>query len=863
MSSIARPPDPCLVAILLIVRSRAGPRLVFHYPPNPLNENGVKPTPASASATKGRRSSRSKATPGGRSTESSSSSDSGVSSDEDDEEVHSYLANSAVSGRRGSTFGLVGGGGGGGGGGADDTIAASASSVGGDSQRPGSLGSGRASAKRRDRGGVSEDAEDEQIGSGGGGGNSDRPESASQGINAGPSWGTFLGLPAVIWEKLLSPTRAWHKRRFEVGVNDLAFIGWPVFVRDDGTWRKQRRKKKKPRADWEGGELGHNENAADTQGEEGGGDLGLESTTDKQVTPSSGSSTTQTGNTNDGREDSPDTDKDSMTMFNVVFVLDPPLLEYSLRIREIYDNIIKKFSKALKWEQARTNYIWRESQRISMIKEKAKELQVPANNLYSELLSQSSLARAISIVFNSISASKIASVPLNQQVSISLQIPPLTSTAYLPGPTDISYPGLWLTTADSVTPSDDMAGGENEAAPHQVLAKHFALLLLDNEATILKDIEASGGALAPTLAHYIRHSKPTKSFAQISVSSGISLSTIQMLASHLVYWRRARAIPPIHQRDTYIVSPNCDLSKLDVATVAYAQAFPTLPSLPKMLAALSGTPRPYGNFIPSKDHKETYFAIVAWLLRGGWITQLRAFARVKVPPEIKMAVERAVRKEEIDRYLLQSKNPSSMSGEDGTSDEENENGDISTPDDDYDETASSPSSSSSSSLASHGSGDMTPIPLPPITEESLYLSHSILDQTIRLNISSLIPYPHRASAVESRWLDEIMMRFPEAPAEPNQHHRRGSDVSPGSKVLITDGSKTDALNRADLYVRKYWPIFLKYFNGSDAFEKIPVRENLKRKLVWHLLMRLGLVTGQQSSLDLDPREQVLVSFRHW
>ena len=60
-------------------------------------------------------------------------------------------------------------------------------------------------------------------------------------------------------------------------------------------------------------------------------------------------------------------------MFNVVFVLDPPLLEYSVRTRELYDNVIKKFAKALKWEQARTNYVWKEAQRILHIKERAKE----------------------------------------------------------------------------------------------------------------------------------------------------------------------------------------------------------------------------------------------------------------------------------------------------------------------------------------------------------------------------------------------------------------------------------------------------------------------------------------------------------
>jgi hypothetical protein len=181
----------------------------------------------------------------------------------------------------------------------------------------------------------------------------------------------------------LSPSRAWHKRRFEVGINDLAFIGWPVFVREDGTWRKQRRKKKKKRrAEWEGGELGHNENAEDApddeDGDAGGGGLlaaSTETLSPRQMTfpeakRASGSSSKAARSSVDCVDGD---DKDSMTMFNVVFVLDPPLLEYSIRTREVYDNIIKKFAKALKWEQARTDYVWREAQHISHLKEKAKE----------------------------------------------------------------------------------------------------------------------------------------------------------------------------------------------------------------------------------------------------------------------------------------------------------------------------------------------------------------------------------------------------------------------------------------------------------------------------------------------------------
>lgn len=428
---------------------------------------------------------------------------------------------------------------------------------------------------------------------------------------------------------------------------------------------------------------------------------------------------------------------------------------------------------------------------------------------------------------------------LSPHVSISLQIPPLTSTPYLPTPTDTAYPGLWLTTADSLTPADDSVPSE-AAPPHQVLAKHFALLLLDNEATILKDVEASGGALGPALAHYIRCSKPTKSFAQISASSGIPLSHIQLLASHLVYWRRARAIPPLHQRDTYIVSPNCDLSKLPAATAAYAAAFPTLPSLPKMLSALSGTPRPYGSLIPSKDHKETYFAILAWLMRGGWVTQLRSFARVKVTPEIKMAVEAALRKEEMEKRLAEIK-PSLPPSEERK-------------EDDSDEDDSSSSSSSSSSLASQESGQETPIPgrYGKKKDEARDL-HSLPNRDPHLTTSSLILFPHRASPLESRWLDEIMARFPDHPRL--ETTSKGS-ASTGAAVEGDDSGLHDSL-------KKYWPTFIKYFNGHDALEKIPVREGLKRKVVWQILTRMGLTTSQNTGIELDPREKVLVSVRHW
>ncbi len=125
----------------------------------------------------------------------------------------------------------------------------------------------------------------------------------------------------------------------------------------------------------------------------------------------------------------------------------------------------------------------------------------------------------------------------------------------------------------------------------------------------------------------------------------ISLRRIQVLSRHLIYWRRARAIPPLHQRDTYIVSPNADLRELPTAAVAYAARFPSLPSLPKMLALLSGHPRAFSTLIPSKDHREAYLDILAWLMKGGWVTQLRVFAWVRVPRAIRLQVRATMAEE--------------------------------------------------------------------------------------------------------------------------------------------------------------------------------------------------------------------------
>ena len=364
---------------------------------------------------------------------------------------------------------------------------------------------------------------------------------------------------------------------------------------------------------------------------------------------------------------------------------------------------------------------------------------------------------------------------LTPNLSFSLQIPVATSISILPTPTSPQLPGLWLTTATSV------AGNDQVQTTGSQLAAHFALLLLSDLPTILADVNATGSPIAAPLTHYLRVSTPTKSFLQISQTSGIPLGDIQFLASHLIYWRRARAVPPLHQKDTYIVSPNADMKKLRSQSSTYSKLFPSLPALPKMLNLLSATPRPYSTLIPSKDHKQAYIEILTWLMRGGWVTQLRTFAWIRVSAEIQKAVTQELEDEE------RNKQPNSAAGE---YNEHNRNEDAVKID--------------------AGEGDLPSGYLsPPHSTFSSRSSTTINRTAIPLQTAGLtnqspvfIINPTRASGIESRYLSTISA---------DMFSMHGQEVS-------------DA-----------WQKCLKYINGQHALEKIAVREGWKRKKVSELL----------------------------
>ncbi|KAK4997406.1 Nitrogen permease regulator 3 [Elasticomyces elasticus] len=762
------PPNPSLLAILLVIKSRIGPRFVFHYPQNP------SPTQSHSTSTWH-----------GGSTLSSTSSD---SSGDDD-------SPSSASGTDSGDDGL-----------AKDGGATSRTR--------------RTMRSMRESEPDDEDDEDDGLGSDNerdrerrASGNSRRAVEDRESGRGERAWERVLGYATDGLEKLLSPPRGFHKRRWEVSLEDLVFLGYPVFANEEGGWEKRKRKRRTGKGSEEdsdgqtGDKRDHNDSLHAKKDKEesvlsprsitwgelqsspvqspmsalaiteqnphgtGGQDTQGKPSAASQSYSSQGATSEKSASTASGNGS-----MDDMTMFNVVFVLNPPALEHHVRVLEMYENVVKKFSKALKFEQIRSGYVWTEAKKIVTMKLQAKE---------------------------------------NER----------------------QMPGLWLTTATMIDDDDvDTA-----------LSPHSALLLLEDKEVLLKEIEGDAKQLSAPLAFLIRENLPTKSLQKMSVILNMSLSDIQFLARHLIYWRRARAVPPLHQKDTYIVSPNADMRRLGTAAELYAQKFSALPSLPRMLQLLSGTPRPYGAFHPSKDHRPAYMEILAWLLRGGWVTQLRTFGWVKVSPEVMATVAAEMMKEaalsiaSADDAIRAVRKAEDVSNEErhsnGTENNSSEEwpsrshsimspqltGLLTAPRPDSD-AGSISSDRTAVPVHSQISSPLPPRPSPLGAKDDVEFLTSLDDTddplpaaevpTRTLYDASLILSPHKANTEESRWLAHIRASF------------------------------------ADEELRELWPMLYKYFDGNRALEEIAPREGMKRS-------RVGVLINKLREADC------LMVVRHW
>ncbi|KAF2804861.1 uncharacterized protein BDZ99DRAFT_467106 [Mytilinidion resinicola] len=829
------PPSSTLHTILLVTKSRSlGPRLVFHYPP-------ASPSAASLAAN----------TPAAwYGTATSTSDDTDSSSSDWDSSTEDGAGDDEEAGSRASGSGRAGG----------------SRSVHSHRTRLTAGGFRTLEGFDEDDDGLGDDMNGDSSRKGNGLGREGKDGGKAE-------WETVLGFKMDALEKMLTPGKSFNKRRFELGVEGIVFVGAPMFVRDDGGWKKGRRYgNKEMRARMGPDAVNEANNSKGFDQDEG---VGLdEPDSEKFIYPegfepgyghglmSGAASGAVSEAGSDTRSQSTNGSTPDMTMFNIVFVLNPPALEYQLRVKEMYDNVGRKYAKALKYEQAKFDYVWKESKKIMAMKTGAIENGEPMSLAWHKIISSSPLAKSIATIYDSISNDKIAHVHLDATFDTSFQIPQAVSTPYIPSAMEPQMPGLWLTTANIV----------NDDEPELNFTQHYALLLLEDTETLVKELERD--AKDNAIAFYIRSVTPTKSLHKLSIAHSIPSQDIQYIAGHLVYWRRARLIPPLHQRDTYIVSPNADMRALKQAVSAYAARFPTLPSLPEMLHRLSGPPRPYANYIPSPDHRQVYMEILAWLMRGGWVTQLRTFAWVRVPVEIKAQVAATMEREASLKKAAEME--AARHGED--------NDPIASVGDSILSSGESGHMKKSSLLS--GNWPATPVRRSPHNEDTEAMEASTIisprlqpyrsparpssDAGSTSSYATTVPatssaavatspqsqnLPHRPSPLHSNTAIRAFSPSRSRPSAPPSivSPTTGGPFSPSQETtveaasskfepsLILSPQKANEIEarwleqicasfrNADL--REMWPTLLKYFDGKHALDDVALREGLKRKRI--------------------------------
>ena len=176
-------------------------------------------------------------------------------------------------------------------------------------------------------------------------------------------WEHCVGFPARDLAGILTPARSYHKKLFQLSLDPLHCLSYPIHVPASGRWKKQKKS---------------NRTKASKPSDEH-----LLSPQDAETPPSTtagnkeNGSSTSNGKDRDGgsnkKEEGDDEKRSSMTMFNLVFFLKPRKDEVEDLVDALYVNIVKKANKAFKYSQQHSDFVWKESKRILAAKDKARE----------------------------------------------------------------------------------------------------------------------------------------------------------------------------------------------------------------------------------------------------------------------------------------------------------------------------------------------------------------------------------------------------------------------------------------------------------------------------------------------------------
>ncbi|KAG6868671.1 hypothetical protein C0993_012174 [Termitomyces sp. T159_Od127] len=427
----------------------------------------------------------------------------------------------------------------------------------------------------------------------------------------------LFGYSSDFLANLLCPQSSMCHQKFELLVDNIAFIGHPVCTDEDGTWKFKPEKMKS-------------------------GPRGRES---KIGTSSNGASTSVSPDTRPTSSEKVPPANTWLDKFHFVVVLDipDPSSSASGNVSKyfdiIYEQIAFTVTAVLFQEQVLSNFVEIEWE--------------PFSNYAMQALKVSSIAPAMKALYEAIKKSDMAYITIHN-LPLEVQLPPyLDSLLHSEGENELDY-ARPLDEEDAQTWGQDMKLGWRLSS----LQPWKSLLLLDGHSGLDPSMNPRGSQVNPEdrtlvegLIRFLETASVTLSLADMASLLDWDLeSQVMPIVRWLVQHRRAKIVDTVHVGlKTVFTLPSKFERPLAELSAEFDSQFnhPSVPTLPVILAKISSSVSKqsenhfFASVVQNKDLIPMYHDIILWMLKRDMLITLHLRIRVVATHKVKLKVRLA------------------------------------------------------------------------------------------------------------------------------------------------------------------------------------------------------------------------------
>ena len=154
------------------------------------------------------------------------------------------------------------------------------------------------------------------------------------------------------------------------------------------------------------------------------------------------------------------------------------------------------------------------------------------------------------------------------------------------------------------------------------------LMLLDEEASVLASLPRDA---SPQLQSFVKMTNVMKSFLELHVDSGVSLTQLFRLAAHLVFWGKGKIIDTLTKNNVYVVHPKADLRPNSTNALEFYHKFSPM-TLHQALNHISSRLTNIGEHMRgmSSEKQLRFIHVLIWLLRKDFLSQIHTYIHLLI-----------------------------------------------------------------------------------------------------------------------------------------------------------------------------------------------------------------------------------------